>query len=731
VDFDVMLDIFADAIAYDMVAGLFHQLFRGQETLRTLWRRFLLAQRLMRVACGAHPQSLPVLRDTSDHPLWEVFERGLRTPRGLLERTPQLFLGHYASINAKTLPYVSAMVVLLAGVPSLRDDVLRVLHEAMRGDVEKCREVARVLVPSSLGGIAWAAARPRSSRLQDWAGVLGAVLLVRTNRRELKQIDQLVTTGGDLMHLLEDPAVSEEAKVGVLSLVVNLKCSNLQQGLVLGYDRYSAVFFRAGGMFREWLAHGFHSLVLTGRAFDTAQLGERGAHGYAYLLTLDEDRFTRASAVFALADMITETNPNLSRTCFCAAIRNAFDGSQHVRLAFLALLRRFVNVSGSRSLNVDGFDGQLEWASYLGQPEGSELNCSLRAILGWLADDPVAEVRELATGLLGKREGGGSPRADHGVDETFYRALVQRCLLRRYLAVGGTGPERYDGSLFKGLAAGSVEALETRQLDEPISAVVFVDSGVCAAVADRVTWAGSHLVLEPRFGELRLLRLTQPNLLVAVFAFGFVQLIERSGCGVVDAFRCTETTNALFALAGQQLFVAESSQVLVWDLAQLRLVAVVPLPDPPTAIGVGLAPDQDQDQVWVVAGEGSVVLRVLPDEHATAPQGSLGVGVQVLDLWRKDESWFVHLANGELVRWDGAEARPFRNLGQRRVAFGPSGRAAISWGDDGATVLRLDGSGPDLPLPVSASVTACVWDPVKPLAAIGCSNGALVVWRLG
>ena len=61
-----------DAIAWSSFERpVFQRLFRRDLLVASLFRNFLLADRIMRVY-GAAPTSLPGLPPTFDHPLWEV-----------------------------------------------------------------------------------------------------------------------------------------------------------------------------------------------------------------------------------------------------------------------------------------------------------------------------------------------------------------------------------------------------------------------------------------------------------------------------------------------------------------------------------------------------------------------------------------------------------------------------------------------------------------------------------
>ena len=59
-----------DTIAWNTLPhALFQKLFRQDLLLASLFRNFLLAERILR-ACGCTPASLPRLPPTAEHPLW-------------------------------------------------------------------------------------------------------------------------------------------------------------------------------------------------------------------------------------------------------------------------------------------------------------------------------------------------------------------------------------------------------------------------------------------------------------------------------------------------------------------------------------------------------------------------------------------------------------------------------------------------------------------------------------
>ena len=68
-----------DTIAYDILPrDLFQRLLRLDITVATLFRNFLLAQRIMR-SLGCTPVSVPEIPENYKHPLWQVFDAALES----------------------------------------------------------------------------------------------------------------------------------------------------------------------------------------------------------------------------------------------------------------------------------------------------------------------------------------------------------------------------------------------------------------------------------------------------------------------------------------------------------------------------------------------------------------------------------------------------------------------------------------------------------------------------
>jgi len=66
--------VFAESIAIDTLPpATFQALFRRNAAVAVLWRRFLLAQRLMKMF-GVHARYVPEIPDASEHVLWQQFD---------------------------------------------------------------------------------------------------------------------------------------------------------------------------------------------------------------------------------------------------------------------------------------------------------------------------------------------------------------------------------------------------------------------------------------------------------------------------------------------------------------------------------------------------------------------------------------------------------------------------------------------------------------------------------
>ncbi|KXJ84572.1 hypothetical protein RP20_CCG007925 [Aedes albopictus] len=83
---DWVMTLVLDAIGRDSLPQpLYMQLFRGDILTGTIFRRFLLAQRILRKA-GVNPQSRPALPDCSTHRLWALWDKIMDLTVTLVER---------------------------------------------------------------------------------------------------------------------------------------------------------------------------------------------------------------------------------------------------------------------------------------------------------------------------------------------------------------------------------------------------------------------------------------------------------------------------------------------------------------------------------------------------------------------------------------------------------------------------------------------------------------------
>ncbi|XP_062563341.1 regulatory-associated protein of mTOR-like [Armigeres subalbatus] len=83
---DWVLTLILDAIAWDsMPKDMFQQLFRGDLLTGTIYRRFILSQRML-IRAGCTPVSKPSIPDNSRHRLWAVWDRLMNMTMNLLEK---------------------------------------------------------------------------------------------------------------------------------------------------------------------------------------------------------------------------------------------------------------------------------------------------------------------------------------------------------------------------------------------------------------------------------------------------------------------------------------------------------------------------------------------------------------------------------------------------------------------------------------------------------------------
>jgi hypothetical protein len=326
--FNDLLELFAETIALDSLPiELFYQLFRANSRVAALWRRFLLAQRLMK-RFGLHTQSIPEMPDMSEHHMWQQFEYAVMMigKPNVIGEFSKLYQSHFERV-ASPSRFVRAFLTSLMQVTSERNEVLARIAAFMRRSPENCRSMGEVISLNFLGDFA-TVSRGSPLNFRNWCTVVsGLVLGVRSFAKALKLPDAI--------KMVMDPDFEDETRSLLMPILVSVKES---QSHAYGphaesTDHLLPSLFTVSPLLREWTA----LLINAGLALyqaDPRFLGPSFIHIHAFLLLYDSRKYTRAIAVAILTALMAPSCSEFNVTLMRLAMKAAIDGSGVVRLAF-------------------------------------------------------------------------------------------------------------------------------------------------------------------------------------------------------------------------------------------------------------------------------------------------------------------------------------------------------------------------------------------------------------
>lgn len=312
-----------DTIAWNTLPrDLFQKLFRQDLLVASLFRNFLLAERIMR-SYNCTPVSGPKLPPTYQHPMWQAWDLALDL---CLKQLPKLLEDENATFQHSPFftEQLTAFDVWLKYGAETRNppEQLPIVLQVLLSQVHRLRALELLGRFLDLGP--WAVSLALS------VGIFPYVLkLLQSNARELRpllvfiwakilsvdtscQVD-LVKDGGHkyFLSVLADqfmPAKQKMMAAFVLSMIVNEHRQGQEatlQGSVIAICLEQLADSNA--LLRQWLAL---ALAKVWTNFDNARwCGVRdSAHEKLYKLLTDPQPEVRAAAVYALGTFINNTN---------------------------------------------------------------------------------------------------------------------------------------------------------------------------------------------------------------------------------------------------------------------------------------------------------------------------------------------------------------------------------------------------------------------------------------
>ncbi|OHT00987.1 hypothetical protein TRFO_32151 [Tritrichomonas foetus] len=720
------LDIFADSIALDLLnPDQFHHLFRSNMTISILWRRFLLAQRLMNTF-GLHCQSLPVIVDTSEHQLWTQFEYAMMClgNGNTLKMFADLYQHHFTEVKQPPL-YVCAFVTSLLKIPELKPPILKILAKFMNRSPLNCRLIGKVLDYRLIGDFESAL---RSPLLKDWCVVMSGLLLVENSLS--KVIASSFQQFQDVIRASNDSKLSEKTRIRLLSILVCLRDS--QNHLNCAYnseqttDKFLPILFSSSPQIRQWIVLFIHS-AMSRFAAEPLLIGPTAIHAHAMLLMYDKIILTRAVAITILTTIMaphwTDFNENVMR----CAMKGAIDGSSTVRIAFLCCAARYCN------LNEDKCDDNenekidilmrldpIAFSNTSGRPK-------IRSFLEMLSKDPNAEVRKIAERILRDPVNSGLEVMYQENATTLHETAHANLFAKDFRKV--EMKTRYINTLFR---SNDLELFEFIQYSQDkVTCVTFDYShrSVCYGTEKGdIFYSNNHWNITGPILQICHL----PNDVIAVSAGdGAIHIFRIGFESEIDAFLPSIyhfSNTILMDNDNNLLFVAqEQNEINVWDISSLLLIGRIE-----TDCQIQRITCID-NFVYAALADGRIIkidgetLQVQKESSKFLNHRFLNIGKHKNHLWTLSE-------NGEVFLWENFDEprcilQNFSNC--KNFIISQSLPLIISITDKIRLTNFSSESSSELKCEKGdENSCCCCLDIEKPLAAIGYNDGAVAVWRL-
>lgn len=730
-EFVKVLDLFMETIAQDVLPPeLFFFLFRWNPSIGSLWRRFLLAQKLLK-EFGIHAKSVPELPDMTDHCLWRPFaysvmrlsESGLEVA---VDKLCDLYVDHCVKVRRPSR-CTCAMMTAMLQIKSKRDVIVSRIAELMVRSPQNCYAFGSLISVNWVAECALKGVESFEIFRKACIVVSGAVLAVPSLARRIRLNPQEA-------RVVVDREYDEMSRVYLLSICV---ASNDSLAPIKCYPDTQKIgelipfLFSSSPLLREWFTLLIHAMVSVCQP-NPRETGKIGLHVAAMLLLYEDRIYTRAAGVALLSALIAQHSPEFNDTVLRCAVKAAFDGSSLVRLAFVRCVAVYaVNNKDNLEYQTDDFLDKLTIPNATNCLSTCDTEkVPARQLLLALTNDPCPEVREAAKSVL---ENPSMADWDASCYERIkqlhriaHRSLFSKLASQEHLR------ERYPEDLFarSDLELEGLESLTGHTA--PVTVVTFdSDHGnVCSGHADgTVCWADNKWKGED--SPVSSICQLRHHVIAVGYKNGVVCLFRNKTKAAIDCFRPSLEPNGrdvVMATAPDKgvTFISQGTpSITVWNLQSLLRVAQIKTEAVPLHFVI-------VSNRLYCALEGQVILHINVDTYEVVER--VTVNSPVLRIGDRFGKLYTVLCNGEVYIWESLTQEP------RRYPNGISGVVDISLhrvlrygviivGNMSKLMTSDDGSAIEITMGKSTPLCCC-FDDVHPLCAVGHADGSVDVWRV-
>ena len=721
-----LLDIVAESIALDSLpTDVFYRLFREHTSIASLWRRFLLAQRLMK-EFGLHTQSIPEVADVSDHALWKQFDYGVMRlgEMNVIHFFSDLYLKHFDRV-ARPANYICALAATLLQVSTEKAAVLSKLAEFMVKSPANCELMASVLSCKYLGDFS-AVARAQPSVFKNWSIVVSGIALT-----SVSLVKSIIGNSEDLAKHTIGKNDDELCAVYLTSILVCHKDGQSKMNCYIDsqtIEKLVPYLFTTSALSRQWVAILIHASIARYQV-EPKSIGPSGIHAYASLLLHDNRKYTRAAGVAILTSLLAPNCPEFNRMVMKCAMKAALDGYSMIRLGFLYCAVRYT------ALNKDDCteEGTYPLSFYIRQDlvkyasrETGEDKPLLRHVLVALSEDPDPTVREVAASILDDPLESAYLDAFQGhgtrIHQEAHMELFSRNERSTHMAA------RYDEELF---GIDVLEMFEVRDMNQ--SKITFLGfdtthTNVTCGCQDGTVWWGDNC-WEVNDSVVSIVHLQYYTIAVATAA-GDIYIFRSGIEKFLEVFRpslAKPKSQTIMAVVpgSSKVFIAQgNNEILVWDLNALLLIDQITVASPPMQFVIL------QDKLLCALTHGSIV-QIALDTHQIEREYAPHAGHRITKMLDSGENLCTVLENGAIYIWDTSDAPQLKSQEEHLIdiAIHKVYRKLIKITSDGAILTTNDSASISLCIEDKTPVCCC-FDDLYPICAIGYSDGSYSTWRI-
>ena len=749
----MLINIFTDAIARETLdLQTFSTLFHETSLISSLWKHFILAQKLMK-KFGITVHSIPHICDCSENPLWMQFSYALRcNGDNQLSRLTALYRQHFTM--SEIMPPIAVRVFMSSLLKN--QDVYEQIMIDIAGFMQKsplnCSLMAPILEPGYI--TAHKISQERSfTGARAWNIIISGMLLVLPSFA--KSIGTKIE-GCAIMNQAKSPKTDDLCRKYLLSSVCVL---TERQTHIIGFlgnettiSEYFPLLFnqQTSPETRMMLTALLRIIIMRSQAKPSSS-GPVGIHIIAEMLMDDENALIRSLAVSILGFLLYSNAIDFNADVMRIALPAAVDGSFRVRKVFAAMLQRYVEYGGTISSLIsyqqnESDDDQSQQRQNSQQNPISltitdilerkiqSLDDALNEILSFLMNDPSDSVYEEAMSIPNVVQHLGSEitlenlkQVSETIQNLAHASLFSQNTKTHHMQ------QRYTDIILSNGGLELFEVLEAHENSGNISSLSFDRNHFACAygsLSGTVVWGNDKW--RPCNSPIISLYHVGGDCMACGSSSGYIYILKRGYDDPVDCFQPSFQHPSMIStiIAGDitstNAFISTgNSEVVQWNLASLKPVGTL---------------NFESDVVGCTVNNNEFVAYLKNNQIVSYDTRSFDLIRTIIPPFNHSSSvilgthcdkLYISPDIGPCVIYDQGEVLQTIDFGKKLTDFvlHPTLDAGIEISDE---TIFIDGEFNKISLMniPNAKAVKCCFDGDRPLAAIGNNDGTVSVWRI-